>query len=84
MNEILPYNIRIMAQTYDDGVYGSSTYNGETGQNTNTTADSGTTQNLPNTGMDVMIGVGIGVLLIILGVLLVIKLRSQKKSKMQP
>ncbi|MBP6037711.1 MAG: hypothetical protein KA604_00025 [Candidatus Saccharimonas sp.] len=69
------------AVTYDCNAYGASTYNND--EPCQTTATSGNSSAsgglLSSTGTDIFIGIGAGLLLIILGVVLLRKLRRTSK-----
>lgn len=71
------YHLRQFAQTYSCNEYGSGSYSN---QGECVAAVESGPQNLSNTGVDVAIGAGAGVLLITLGVVLLIKLRRNKKT----
>ncbi len=82
------------AVSYDCNAYGANTYNGNeackeansesqnSANSANTaSASSTTTENsaLTNTGMNVPVGIGGGVLLVVIGIIVLIKTRRNKK-----
>lgn len=69
-------NITHFAQAYNCDAYGAGAYN-EGGQCVTSTGTAPGT-NLPSTGTDVFIGIGVGIALIVAAVVLVVRSRRKK------
>lgn len=72
------------AVTYDCNAYGASTYNNDepctTTETSTTTTTPANTSGLASTGTSVALGITAGILLIIVGVIIMMKLRRDNKK----
>jgi len=69
--------LHTFAATYDCSTYGNGSYNSV--QDCGTVTD--TTSGLANTGMDIYLGVGAGIILIAVAIVLLMRRRSVKKTR---
>lgn len=70
------------AVTYDCGTYGASTYNNNDPCQTTTTGTSGgTSGGLAGTGVDVLLPLAIGLVLIISAILILVRMRKKSRKK---
>ena len=70
-------SLYIFAATYDCDTYGNGSYNNTQDCTTVTDASSG----LANTGMDIYLGIGAGIILIVLAIVLLMRRRTAKKTR---